>query len=34
MPTTDPATWQNPGVLVENNTDIPLGLFGVYMGEV
>lgn len=33
MPTTDPATWQNPGVLVENNTDEPLGASGVYTGE-
>lgn len=33
MATTDPATWQNPGVLVENNTSTPLGASEVYTGE-
>lgn len=33
MGTTDPASFQNPGVLLENNTDKPLTAGSVYTGE-
>ena len=33
MPTTEPASFQNPGVLAENNTMEPLGAGAVYTGE-